>query len=203
MIPPYGRTRDGFESQFGVNHLGHFALTGLLLDRLRSTPGSRIVTVTSNGHRRGTIDFDDLQGERSYRPMVAYTQSKLANLLFTYELQRRLADSGAGPIATAAHPGAARTGLMRHSPWHFRFVVSRCTRFLFSWLIQDEDTAALPILRAAADPTAGGGDYYGPDGWREFTGRHPVPVESTALSHDAALQRRLWTESERLTGVHY
>ncbi|MEV1176609.1 oxidoreductase, partial [Nonomuraea sp. NPDC049784] len=99
MIPPYGKTADGFESQFGVNHLGHFALTGLLLDRLLGTPGSRIVTISSNAHRRGTINFDDLQAERRYHPMTAYAQSKLANLLFTYELQRRLAAAGTGTIA--------------------------------------------------------------------------------------------------------
>lgn len=203
MIPPYGRTADGFESQFGVNHLGHFALTGLLLQPILATPGSRIVTISSNGHRRGAIDFDDLQAERRYHPMIAYTQSKLANLLFTYELQRRLAAAGAGTIAVAAHPGAARTRLMRHSPWHFRFVVHPRTKMLFSWLIQDEDAGALPTLRAATDPRAVGGDYYGPDGWNEFTGRHPVLVASTPRSHDADLQRRLWQTSERLTGVRY
>jgi NAD(P)-dependent dehydrogenase (short-subunit alcohol dehydrogenase family) len=203
MIPPYGRTVDGFESQFGVNHLGHYALTGLVLDRLLGTPGSRIVTVSSNAHRQGAVNFDDLNAERGYRPMAAYAQSKLANLLFTYELQRRLSASAAATIAVAAHPGAARTELMRHSPWHFRFVVSRRTRMLFSWLIQDEDAAALPILRAATDPRAGGGEYYGPDGWKEFTGRHPVPVQSTPRSHDIELQRRLWRESQRLTGVSY
>ncbi|GII77176.1 short-chain dehydrogenase [Sphaerisporangium rufum] len=203
MIPPYGRTSDGFESQFGVNHLGHFALTGLLLDRLLGTPGSRIVTVSSNGHRRGTIDFDDLHAERRYRPMAAYAQSKLANLLFTYELQDRLAANRATTIAVAAHPGAARTRLMRHSPWHFRFVVSGHTRMLFSWLIQDEEAGALPTLRAATDPATRGGEYYGPDGWKEFTGRHPVPVSSSPRSHDTGLRRRLWQESERLTGVHY
>ncbi|MFC4534945.1 oxidoreductase [Sphaerisporangium dianthi] len=203
MMPPYGKTADGFESQFGVNHLGHFALTGLLLDRLLGTPGSRIVTISSNAHRRGTIDFDDLQAERRYHPMNAYAQSKLANLLFTYELQRRLAGAGAGTIAVAAHPGAARTRLMRHSPWHYRFVIHPRTRMLFSWLIQDEDAGALPTLRAATDPRARGGDYYGPDGWGEFTGRHPVLVRSTPQSHDAGLQRRLWQESERLTGIRY
>jgi NAD(P)-dependent dehydrogenase (short-subunit alcohol dehydrogenase family) len=203
MIPPYGRTADGFETQIGINHLGHYALTGLLLDRLLGTAGSRIVTVSSNAHRQGVINFDDLHAERGYQPMAAYAQSKLANLLFTYELQRRLSASGAGTIAVAAHPGAARTQLLRHSPWHFKLVVSRPAKPLFSWLIQDEDAAALPILRAATDPHARGGDYFGPNGWKEFTGRHPVPVQSTPLSHDADLQRRLWDESARLTGVTY
>jgi NAD(P)-dependent dehydrogenase (short-subunit alcohol dehydrogenase family) len=203
MIPPYGRTDDGFESQLGVNHLGHYALTGLLLTRLLGTAGSRVVTVSSNAHRQGVINFDDLHAERKYRPMAAYAQSKLANLLFTYELQRRLSATGATTIAVAAHPGAARTDLMRHSPWHFRVVISRRTRLLFSWLIQDGDAAALPILRAATDPRAHGGEYYGPDGWKEFTGRHPVPVRSTPRSHDSELQQRLWRESQRLTGVSY
>lgn len=199
MIPPYGRTADGFESQLGTNHLGHFALTRLLLDRLCDTPGSRVVTVSSNVHRRGTVDFADLQWERGYDPMAAYARSKLANLLFTYALQRRLTDAGSTTLAVAAHPGAARSELMRHSPLLFRVVVSRRTKWLFSWLIQDVDRGALPTLRAATDPNVTGGDYYGPNGWKEFTGRHPVRVASSELSHDEALQERLWVESERLT----
>lgn len=203
MIPPYGRTVDGFELQFGTNHLGHFALTGLLLDRLLATPGSRVVTVSSNGHRRGRIDFDDLNAERRYHPMTAYTQSKLANLLFTHELQRRLTAAGATTIAVSAHPGAARTDLMRHSPWLFRFAISPRTRWLFSWLIQDEDAGALPTLRAATDPGVRGGEYYGPDGWKESTGRHPIQVEAISAAHDVDTQRRLWDVSERLTAVRY
>lgn len=203
MIPPYGRTVDGFESQFGINHLGHFALTGLLLDRLLRTPGSRVVTVSSYAHRRGTINFADLQSERGYRAMTAYAQSKLANLLFTYELQRRLDAHSADMIALAAHPGTARTELMRHSPWLFRVVLSPSTKMLFSWLVQDVDAGALPTLRAATDPNARGGQYYGPDGWNEFTGMHPVRVRSSARSYDVAVQKRLWDESEKLTGVHY
>jgi len=200
MIPPYSRTRDGFELQFGTNHLGHFALTGLLLDRLLATDGSRVVTVSSNGHRRGVINFADLQSEHGYHPMTAYAQSKLANLLFTFELQRRLA--GTGTIAVAAHPGAARTGLTRHSPLLFRVVVSRRTAWAFRWLIQDERAGALPTLRAAIDPSAAGGDYFGPGGWKEFTGP-AVRVVAEPHAHDAEAQRRLWRESERLTGVTY
>jgi len=201
MMPPYGRTADGFELQIGVNHLGHFALTGLLLDRLLATEASRVVTVSSVGHHRGVIDFADLQSEQRYEPLVAYPQSKLANLLFAHALQRRLA--GTGTASLAAHPGAARTELMRHSPWHFRFVVSRRTKWLFSWLIQDEQGAALPTLRAATDVNARGGDYFGPSGWREFTGRRAVPVNASPASHDVGLQERLWAESERLTGVDF
>jgi NAD(P)-dependent dehydrogenase (short-subunit alcohol dehydrogenase family) len=203
MIPPYGRTADGFESQFGTNHIGHFALTGLLLDRLLGSAGSRVVTVSSHAHRRGVIRFDDLNFENGYHAMSAYGQSKLANLLFTYELNHRLAASGVETIAVAAHPGGARTGLTRHSPLLFRFVVHRRTKWFFTWLIQDAANGALPVLRAATDGEVRGGEYFGPDGWKEFTGRHPVRVESTPLSHDRELQRRLWAESERLTGVHY
>ncbi|HTJ34670.1 MAG TPA: oxidoreductase [Dactylosporangium sp.] len=204
MIPPYGLTGDGFETQIGVNHLGHFALTGLLLDRLLATPGSRVVTVSSNAHKRGVIDLDDLHfARRRYVPMTGYAQSKLANLLFTHALQRRLEAAGAGTLSVAAHPGAARTELMRHGPVHFRLVVSRRTRWLFSWLIQDEEPAAYPTLRAATDPGATGAAYYGPDGWGEFTGRHPVLVGTAPAVADTALQDRLWAHSQRLTGVSY
>ncbi|MEU7874066.1 SDR family NAD(P)-dependent oxidoreductase [Dactylosporangium sp. NPDC049140] len=199
MIPPFGLTADGFETQIGVNHLGHFALTGLLLDRLLATPGSRVVTVSSNGHKRGAIDLADLHfARRRYVPMTGYAQSKLANLLFAAGLQRRLAAAGAPVRSLAAHPGAARTGLMRHSPLHFRIVVHRRTKWLFSWLIQDPLPAALPILRAATDPDPA--MYYGPGGWGEFTGR-PVPVRPAPAVSDPAAQDALWAESERLTGV--
>jgi NAD(P)-dependent dehydrogenase (short-subunit alcohol dehydrogenase family) len=193
MNTPYRLTADGFELQFGVNHLGHFALTGLLIDRL---DGGRVVTVSSNAHRRATIDFTDLDGERAYDPMGAYARSKLANLLFAVEVHRRC------PWVTsvAAHPGAARTALMRHSPWHFRFVASPRTRWLFSWLIQSEQQGALPTLRAATDPAVRGGDYYGPDGWGEFTGR-PIRVAPAPQVHDSAVAAELWATSQRLTGV--
>jgi NAD(P)-dependent dehydrogenase (short-subunit alcohol dehydrogenase family) len=202
MMPPYGKTADGFELQFGVNHLGHFAFTRLLLDLMMPVAGSRVVTVSSNAHRRGVVNFDDPQSQRRYRPVSAYAQSKLANLLFTYELQRRLATAEAATIAVAAHPGGSRTDLMRHSPPHVRFVVSRHTRPLFSWLVQDASMGALPIIRATLDPQVQGGEYYGPDGWNGFTG-HPVRVESAARSHDRQTQRLLWELSERLTGVTY
>jgi NAD(P)-dependent dehydrogenase (short-subunit alcohol dehydrogenase family) len=195
MMPPYGRTEDGFELQFGVNHLGHFALTGLLLDSLRAAPAARIVTVSSNGHRMGVIRFDDLASERRYQRGRAYGQSKLANLLFTYELQRRLAAAGSPVLALAAHPGTASTELERHLPRWMRLV---------SPLLPHQSAAegALPTLRAAADPAARGGEYYGPAGRRRFAG-DPVPVQSSARSHDADVQRRLWEVSEKLTGVTY
>ena len=193
MYPPKQTTHDGFELQFGTNHLGHFALTGLLLERMLPVPGSRVVTVSSVGHRiRARVNFDDLQWERSYSRVRAYGQSKLANLMFTYELQRRL--SGAGTtIAVAAHPGFAATELMRHTP------VAAVVTPLFS---QDAAMGALPVLRAATDPSVLGGQYYGPGGFLGLRG-YPELAASSRRSHDAAVQRRLWTVSEELTGVTY
>jgi NAD(P)-dependent dehydrogenase (short-subunit alcohol dehydrogenase family) len=202
MMPPYGRTEDGFELQFGTNHLGHFALTGLVLGRLLVTSGSRVVTVSSNGHRAGRINVDDLQSERHYRKMRAYGQSKLANLMFTYELQRRLAAAGAPTIALAAHPGTSRTDLVRHLTGPSRAVANAQLGPLTSWFAQNVEMGALPILRAATDPGATGGQYYGPAGAFGFTG-YPVPVESSSRSRDETVMDRLWEESEKLTGVHF
>ncbi|MBN3512602.1 SDR family NAD(P)-dependent oxidoreductase [Mycolicibacterium septicum] len=196
MTPPKETTEDGFELQFGTNHLGHFALTGLLLDRLLPVAGSRIVTVSSIGHRfsRG-IRFDDLQWERSYNRLQAYGQSKLANLLFTYELQRRLI--GQHTAALAAHPGGSDTELARHLPRAAQRAVP-----LLRPLFQEAAMGALPTLRAATDPGALGGQYYGPDGLGEQKG-HPKLVTSNERSYDIELQRRLWAVSEELTGVTY
>lgn len=198
MYTPLSRTADGFELQFGTNHLGHFALTGLLLDRLRAAPASRVVTVSSVGHRiRAAIHFDDLQWEQSYDRTAAYGQAKLANLLFTYELQRRLAAAGADAIAVAAHPGVAATELGRNSPAWVRVALR-----VGAPLLQTPAMGALPTLRAATDPGVTGGQYYGPGGLGEARG-HPVVVASSDQSHDAALQARLWAVSEALTGVHF
>jgi NAD(P)-dependent dehydrogenase (short-subunit alcohol dehydrogenase family) len=204
MAVPYHRTEDGFERTLAVNHLGPFALTGLLLDRLLETPGSRVVTVSSIGHRMGTgtMHFDDLQSERGYQPWPAYYQSKLANLLFTYELQSRLAEAGAGTIALAAHPGNARTDLWRHTPRLTRALYRPGLRALTFWFAQSAPAGALATLRAATDPAARGGEYYGPPGRLQYAGP-PVRVESSAGSHDTADARRLWEASERLTGVSY
>lgn len=202
MQVPYERTADGFELTLATNHLGHFALTGLVLERLLETPGSRIVTVSSNAHRRGRMRFDDLQSELEYDPSDAYAQSKLANLLFTYELNRRLAASGSSTIALAAHPGNVRTGLWRTSSALERALISARLRLLNFWLAQSPERGALPILRAATDPSARAGEYYGPGGPFEFTGK-PTRVESSARSHDYGAQRQLWAASERLTGVSY
>ncbi|OBG30801.1 MULTISPECIES: SDR family NAD(P)-dependent oxidoreductase [Mycolicibacter] len=197
MWTPKATTEDGFELQFGTNHLGHFAFTGLLLDRLLPVPGSRVVTVSSIGHRiRADIHFDDLQWERSYSRVAAYGQAKLANLLFTYELQRRLA-AHATTIATAAHPGGSRTELTRNLPP----LLARITP-LIEPLFQGADMGALPTLRAATDPGVRGGQYYGPDGWGQQRG-YPKVVESSSKSHDVDVQQRLWTVSEELTGVSY
>jgi NAD(P)-dependent dehydrogenase (short-subunit alcohol dehydrogenase family) len=202
MMPPYGRTEDGFELQFGTNHLGHFALTGLVIGRLLTTSGSRVVTVSSNGHRAGRINVDDLQSERHYRKMRAYGQSKLANLMFTYELQRRLAAADAPTIALAAHPGTSRTDLVRHLSGPARAMTNAQLGRLTSWFAQSAEMGVLPILRAATDPDATGGQYYGPGGAFGFTG-YPVPVESSSRSRDVPVMERLWEESEKLTGVRF
>ena len=194
MMTPKSTTEDGFELQFGTNHLGHFALTNLLLDRVVAAPASRIVTVSSVGHRFANgIRFDDLQWDREYSRVRAYGQSKLANLMFTYELQRRL--RGTETIAVAAHPGGSNTELVRNLPP----VVAAATRLLAP-LMQDADMGALPTLRAATDPGVIGGQYFGPDGFAEQRG-YPKVVASSAASHDTDAQRRLWTVSEELTSV--
>jgi NAD(P)-dependent dehydrogenase (short-subunit alcohol dehydrogenase family) len=197
MYTPRSTTKDGFELQFGTNHLGHFAFTGLLLDRLVPV-ASRVVTVSSIGHRiRAAIHFDDLQWERRYSRVGAYGQSKLANLLFTYELQRRLAPHGT-TIAVAAHPGGSNTELMRNLPRP----IAAASSLLVEPLMQGADLGALPTLRAATDPGVLGGQYFGPDGFQEMRG-YPKVVASSAQSHDVELQRRLWAVSEELTGVVY
>ncbi|WP_027945335.1 oxidoreductase [Amycolatopsis taiwanensis] len=185
-----GRTRDGFDIQFGVNHLGHYALTGLLLNRMLPVPGSRVVTVSSIGHRFGRIDTEDL------RSAGTYAGSKLANLLFTHELNRRL--DGSNTVALAAHPGGATTEIFRYSSALFRIPNLVIARLLG----RTPAMGALPTLRAATDPTAQGGEYYGPGGLFEIRG-YPQRVQSSARSRDSGSQQRLWEVSERLTGVVY
>ena len=198
MYTPKQSTRDGFELQFGTNHLGHFAFTGLLLDLLLPVPGSRVVTVSSVGHRiRAAIHFDDLQWERSYGRVAAYGQSKLANLMFTYELQRRLAAHGT-TVAVAAHPGISNTELARNSP----AVVRAPLTWLAPVITQPPTAGALPTLRAATDPSVLGGQYYGPDGAGEARG-YPRLVTSSPDSYDLSVQQRLWAVSEDLTGVRF
>jgi len=199
MYPPKQTTADGFELQFGTNHLGHFALTGLVLDHLLQVEGSRVVTVASIAHNiQAGIHFDDLQWERSYNRVAAYGQSKLANLMFTYELQRRLAAKQAPTIAVAAHPGISNTELMRHIPGSGLPGFSA----LAGLVTNSPAVGSLATLRAATDPEVRGGQYYGPSGFRELVG-HPVLVQSNRQSHDTDVQQRLWSVSEELTGVKF
>jgi NAD(P)-dependent dehydrogenase (short-subunit alcohol dehydrogenase family) len=195
MVPPLGRTADGFETQFGTNHLGHFALTNLLLEHVTG----RVVVVASGAHRFGAIDFDDLQWERKpYKAWRAYGQSKLANLLFTAELQRRLTAAGSPVLATAAHPGYAATNLQFHSGrgWFDRLNV------LSNRLIaQDDNGGALPTLYAAVADIPGN-SYAGPSGFMELRGA-PKLVPRTSAAEDMDVARRLWDVSEQLTGVSF
>ena len=193
MIPPLGHTEDGFELQFGCNHLGHFALTGRLMDLLEATPDSRVVNVASMAHRYGAMDFDNLNAEKRYDKMKAYGQSKLANLLFTFELQRRLEQSGSTIMATAAHPGWTGTDLQRHSAF-----IMLANRFF----AQSPPMGALPTLRAATDPQAMGGDYYGPSGFFEMRG-YPTKVGTSPAAKNQDDARSLWQVSETLTGVAF
>ena len=195
MVPPLSRTAEGFELQFGTNHLGHFALTNLLLERI----GGRVVTVSSNGHRMGSIDFDDLNWERRpYRAWRAYGQSKLANLLFTAELQRRLTAVGSPVLATAAHPGYAATNLQFHSGRRSLDLLSAVGNHL---LAQDENGGALPTLYAAVAEVPGN-SFAGPGGFLEQRGA-PKLVGRSRAAQDAATAARLWEVSEQLTDAHF
>jgi len=193
MVPPYGKTAHGFETQFGVNHLGHFALTGSLLDLLVDTPASRVVTVSSIAHYMGKIDFSNLNWENGYKAQAAYGQSKLANLLFTYELQRRLDAAGRDTLAVAAHPGWTATNLQEHAP---------SVKFLNRFFAQSPLMGALPTLYAATEPDVSGAEYYGPSGLLEMNGP-PKRVKSNKRSHDENVAERLWNISEELTGVQF
>ncbi len=204
MATPKGRTAQGFETQFGVNHLGHFALTAALLAPLLAAgEGSRVVSVSSTAHRMGKMRFDDLMGEKKYGPWTAYCQSKLANLLFVRELQRRL-DAGDHPtIATAAHPGGSRTELGRENPGGMLGHGFRLLRPLIDGVFsQSAAMGALPTLRAAVGTDVVGGDYYGPDGIGEARG-HPKKVGMTARARNDADAARLWDVSVELTGASY
>ena len=194
MVPPYTKTEDGFELQFGANHLGHFALTGLLIDEVLATPKARVVSVSSGAHRMGTMDFENLQAEKGYRPWQAYGRSKLANLLFILELQNRLEAAHANATAVAAHPGGTKTNLQGN--------MSRLARPLINLIMQEASKGALPTLYAATAPGVSGNDYYGPNGFQEIRG-YPRKVDSSDESQDSGLARQLWLESERLTGVTY
>jgi NAD(P)-dependent dehydrogenase (short-subunit alcohol dehydrogenase family) len=200
MAPPRRETADGFESQFGTNHLGHFALTGLLLGPLSAGAAPRVVTLSSGAHRTGTIKFDDLQRERGYNNWLAYGQSKLANLMFAIELQRRATAAGRPLLSLAAHPGYAATNLQFAGPARF---YERWMMFVANKVYaQSADMGALPTLYAATVPDLPGGTFVGPDGFMEGRG-HPHIVTGAGRAYDEAAGRRLWEVSEELTGVHY
>jgi NAD(P)-dependent dehydrogenase (short-subunit alcohol dehydrogenase family) len=200
MAPPRRLTADGFESQFGTNHLGHFTLTGLLLPKLLAAPEPRVVTVSSGAHRIGKINFDDLQGERRYNNWLWYGQSKLANLMFAFELNRRAAQAGSALKSYAAHPGYAATNLQTAGPGHWW---ERLGGQIGNVLIaQNADMGALPTLYAATVPDLPGGSFVGPDGFMEQRG-HPHLVTGAAKAYDQQTWRRLWEVSEELTGVRY
>jgi NAD(P)-dependent dehydrogenase (short-subunit alcohol dehydrogenase family) len=194
MTCPFSKTEDGFEIQMGTNHLGHFALTGLLMPLLKNTKGARIVATSSIAHRQGNIDFEDINWEkRTYSKMKAYGDSKLANLYFAYELARRLKDDANAPIVTAAHPGWTGTELQRHN------FIFRILNPIFS---QNVANGVLPTLRAATDENAKSGDYFGPSGFQEIKGS-PIVVKSNKMSYNEANAKRLWDLSEKMTGIKF
>lgn len=201
MMTPYSLTKDGFESQFGTNHLGHFALTGLLLDIIQQTPGSRVINISSLAHKGGTFDFEDLlyKNGKSYDPMKSYRRSKMANLLFTYELQRKLAVAQSDTMAIAAHPGVSMTNLANHLKGSFMFKIFE---LIGGFISHDPAKGALPGIRASVDPTVQGGEYYGPDGMMEMKG-NPVKVASNKASHNRQDAQELWKVSEQMTGVKF
>ena len=200
MLPPYRQTKDGFELQFGTNHLGHFALTGRLLPALLAAPGARIVTVSSIAARGARVDFDNLDGTKGYSAMKFYGQSKLANLHFAVELQRRLQQRGAGAISVGCHPGIAATNLMsrgsgKESGWLMNFAMKL--------VAQPAEMGALPTLYAATHPALKGGEYIGPNGAGNRKGYPTADTTDVAKFFDPAVANRLWTVSEQRTGVTY
>jgi NAD(P)-dependent dehydrogenase (short-subunit alcohol dehydrogenase family) len=205
MAIPRSETADGFETQFGVNHLGHFALTGHLLEPLIATDGeTRVVTQSSGLHERGEIDFDDLQGEREYDEWDAYAQSKLANVLFGYELDRRLDAAGVeGVTSVVCHPGYAATNLQYRGPEaRGSRVRMAAMKVANSLLAQSAEMGTLPMLYAATAEEVAGGDYVGPGGFMNMRG-YPETQPSSDRSYDEATAERLWQVSEELTGVEY
>ena len=193
MMMPKGKTSDGFETHFGTNYLGHFALTGHLFGLLESTPNSRIVQVSSIAHKGGKIDFYNLNAEKNYNKAKAYTQSKLACLMFAYELQRRITRSGAQTTSIAAHPGVTHSNLLNHSP-----LLNTVSRLME----QETRIGALSLVRAAVDPAARGGEYYGPDGFFDIRG-NPGKAKSAKRSHNELVARKLWQVSEEMTGIRF
>jgi NAD(P)-dependent dehydrogenase (short-subunit alcohol dehydrogenase family) len=201
MALPHRRTADGFEMQFGTNHLGHFALTGLLADRLRAAASPRVVTISSGAHRAGKLRWDDLQSEQRYQRWLAYGQSKLANLLFAFELQRRADRAGLSLLSMAAHPGFTHTNLQTAGPlMQGQKLKARLSDVGYRLISQSAARGALPTLYAATVEDLPGGTYVGPDGPLEWAG-HPTVVTAKAAAYDEGDARRLWEVSEELTGV--
>lgn len=199
MAAPHALTADGFELQFGTNHLGHFALTGLLMPAFKQSVGTRVVTVSSNNHKLGKMRLDDLQGDQQFSRWGAYAQSKLANLLFAFELDRKLKAAGLPMISLAAHPGYSATNLqLSGPPIQERIVLGLANRFL----AQSAEMGALPILYAATYPNLPGASYVGPDGPGEMRG-YPTLVQPTNRAKDIEVAKLLWQISEELTGVRY
>lgn len=195
MIPPFTKTEEGFESQLGVNYLSHFLLTNLLMPILNQTEGARIATTSSIAHKTGRIDFDNLNAEKNYGKMEAYRQSKLACLMFAYELQRRLSKTDRKIIAVAAHPGVSKTNLFYNLPQFVQFL----TVPLLPFFTHSPKKAALPMLYAVLGDAVKGGDYIGPIGYRDMIG-DPGKAESQPQAHDRSVAKRLWEVSEELTG---
>ena len=199
MATPRRSTADGFELQFGTNHLGHFALTGLLIGEMEGREDARVVTLSSTAHKFGRIAFDNLGGDRRYFRWRAYGQSKLANLLFALELDRRLRAAGSTVKSLAAHPGYAATNLQFAGPPAVDAAVMKLGNALFA---QDDEMGALPTLYAATEPGLEGGTFCGPDGFQEQRG-HPKPVSPSGAARDEQVARRLWEVSEEMTGVRF
>ncbi|MBL6962770.1 MAG: SDR family NAD(P)-dependent oxidoreductase [Bacteroidetes bacterium] len=201
MMTPYHLTKDGFEGQMGTNHYGHFALTGQLLELITKTPKSRVINISSNAHKWGQMDFDKLSSENGteYSPRNAYSISKLSNLLFTYELQRKFEEAGIDSLAVAAHPGVSQTNLLQHMEGKILFKIMNP---IMKLMLQKADMGSLPGIRASVDPNVKGAEYYGPNGRREFKG-YPVKVESIEASRNLEDAKKLWDISEKLTGVKF
>ena len=201
MTTPYFLTKDGLEAQNGTNHFGHFALTGQLFNLIKNTPDSRVVNVSSMAHKQGKMDFGNLLFEngKGYSPIKSYGRSKLLNLLFTYEMQRRIEAAGIKSISVAAHPGVSNTNLARFLEDKLIFKILKPMMMPF---MQSQDMGALPQIRASVDLNVKGSEYYGPDGFNEMKG-FPVLVQSNAASHNAEDARKLWEISEKITGVSF
>ncbi len=194
MFPPFSKTKEGFEMQIGVNYIGHFLLTLLLIDMLTNIPGARIVTISSIAHRLGKIDFENFRGEKKYKSLREYNQSKLADLMFAVELNQRLQKTGSNAISLAAHPGVTKSDLQRYSG---------LSGIMTGIVGMKASQGALPTLRAATDPNVQGGEYYGPHALNEIRGYPTNKCKVNPVVQDEGLRQELWSFTENLTGVKY